>query len=193
LWPDQEGGAARDAFIVALHRLRKILGDSRAITLMDGQVSLDPDICFVDAIAFERVYDKADREIREGRGAEFVMTAGRGVGIYCGNFLAADGELPWATSMRERLRAKFIRMVGMLGRHFESVGRWDDAAGLYLRGIDADDLSEAFYQGLMRCHMQLDRKAEAMATYRRLRQTLSVTLGISPSAESEALFRRVRD
>jgi len=35
---------------------------------------------------------------------------------------------------------------------------------------------------LMRCHEKLDRRTEAIGAYRRLRQTLSVTLGLHPSA-----------
>lgn len=40
--------------------------------------------------------------------------------------------------------------------------------------------------------VQQDRRAEAMAVYRRLRQTLSVTLGNQPSPQSEALFRSIK-
>ncbi len=42
LWPDTEGDAARDAFGVAMHRLRKALGNSDAIQLKEGRVSLNP-------------------------------------------------------------------------------------------------------------------------------------------------------
>jgi len=41
----------------------------------------------------------------------------------------------------------------------------------------------------MRCYARLNRHAEAWSAYRRLRQTLSVTLGIPPSADSESLAR----
>jgi len=55
--------------------------------------------------------------------------------------------------------------------------------------IEAAPLAEAFYQRLMRCYRQERRSAEAIAVYRRLRQTLSVTLGVAPSPASEALYR----
>jgi LuxR family maltose regulon positive regulatory protein len=44
----------------------------------------------------------------------------------------------------------------------------------------------------MRCYAHLKCNAEGMAVYRRLRQILSVTLGISPSADSETLFRALQ-
>ena len=65
------------------------------------------------------------------------------------------------------------------------------AERLYLRGIEADPLAEASYRGLMRCHALQGHIAEASAVYRRLRQTLSVVLGIEPSVESEALRRDI--
>jgi pentatricopeptide repeat protein len=63
----------------------------------------------------------------------------------------------------------------------------------YARGLDADDLAESFYQGLMRCHAAQGRIAEGIAVFRRLRQTLSVVLGVAPSTASEALVRRLHD
>ena len=90
------------------------------------------------------------------------------------------------------MRAQFLRYVSSAGRRHEGDGSLDVAVRLYQRGIEADDLAEEMYQGLMRCHMKLDRRAEGMAAYRRLRQTLSVTLGISPSAQSERLFKSLK-
>ena len=45
----------------------------------------------------------------------------------------------------------------------------------------------------MRCYRALGRLAEAMTTYRRLRQTLSVVLGIAPSPVAEALAQELRE
>jgi tetratricopeptide (TPR) repeat protein len=64
---------------------------------------------------------------------------------------------------------------------------------LYFRAVTLAQhrrwLAEPLYQGLMRCYAALNRHAEARSAYRRLRQTLSVTLGIAPSSDSESLAR----
>jgi pentatricopeptide repeat protein len=189
LWPDDEGGAARDSFSMAIHRLRKLLSNGEAVTLRDGRVSLNSGICRVDGYAFEQVCDQAERKALEGLHAEFAALAERGMAMYLGGFLSADTDLPWASGMRERLRAKFVRLVGLYGKVLEAAGQWDGAAAVYMRGLDADELAESFYQGLMRCHQRLGRSAEALSVYRRMRQTFSVILGIKPSAETEALVR----
>jgi DNA-binding SARP family transcriptional activator len=72
------------------------------------------------------------------------------------------------------------------------MNRWDDAISWCLRGIDADPIAEAFYQGLMRCHQAQGRTAEGLSAYRRLRQTLSITLGVAPSPSTEAVARELR-
>lgn len=92
---------------------------------------------------------------------------------------------------RERLRSRFVEGIERIGRELEAGCQWSRAAAWYRRGIDADALIEAFHQGLMRCYLEMGCKAEAMSTYRRLRQTLSVVLGIAPSQSTETILRSV--
>jgi DNA-binding SARP family transcriptional activator len=44
----------------------------------------------------------------------------------------------------------------------------------------------------MRCYHRLDRLPEAVSAYRRLKQTLSVLLGLPPSPGTERLYRSLR-
>jgi len=187
LWPDEEGDAAQNVLAVTLHRLRRLLGENDAVVLHDGRVSLDPRRCWVDTWGFERLLDSAAEASSEARPALLK----RALLLYRGAFLASDQDEPWSLSMRERLRAKYIRHSVERGRLCEESGQWDQAIACYQRGLEADELAEAFYQGLMRCYRQLDRRAEGVAVYRRLRQTLSVILGVSASPASEVLFREL--
>ena len=98
----------------------------------------------------------------------------------------------WASGM-ERLRAKFVRLVETVAKADEVAGHWDIAIAHYLKGLEADDLVEAFHLGLMRCYQALGRPAEAITAFRRLRQTLSVVLGIAPSPAAETLARELRE
>lgn len=185
LWPDDEADAGRAAFNVTLHRLRKLLGDSEAIQVEDGLVSLTPQLCWVDALAFEGLVSEVPRAGKRLPSIEAALS------LYRGSLLPADEGEPWATAARERLRSKFVRVVGMHARRLEELTQWEPAVALYSRGLDADELTESFYQGLMRCYLGSGRPAEAMSTYRRLRHTLSATLGLNPSPETEALCRRI--
>lgn len=53
-WPDEEGDVAARSLGAAVHRLRGLLGDSDAVGQQGGQLSLDRDLVWVDAWAFER-------------------------------------------------------------------------------------------------------------------------------------------
>ena len=187
LWPDEEGDAARNVLAVNLHRLRRLLGENDAVVLHDGRVSLDARRCWADTWTFERLLGSAAEASSEAR----PILLQRALALYRGPFLAGDPDEPWALSMRERLRAKFIRHSVELGRLLEESGQWDQAIACYQRGLEGDEFAEAFYQGLMRCHRQLDRRAEGVAVYRRLCRTLSVILGLAASPASEVLFREL--
>ncbi len=191
LWPDEEGDAARKALATALHRLRALLGSADVIELSEGRLSLDTSRVWVDCRAFVTLLSEAEearRHADEVRGRELMQ---RALDLYRGAFLPQDADAPWAISTRERLRSRFIQHVAAVGERWEAEARLDLAIACYQRGLEADDLAEPLYQGLMRCYAVLNRHAEAWSTYRRLRQTLSVTLGIAPSPDSEALARKL--
>jgi LuxR family maltose regulon positive regulatory protein len=116
----------------------------------------------------------------------------RAIDYYRGNFLPDDAGEPWAVSLRERLRSRFIGSLSVLARRYEQGDQIDAAMSLYRRGIEADELAEDFYRGLMRCYRTREEHAEALTVYRRLKQILSVTLGIGPSPETEQLARELR-
>jgi DNA-binding SARP family transcriptional activator len=189
LWPDEEADAARKSLDITVLRLRKLLGSNEAIVVSDEQIGLNPQFCWTDVWAFERRI--AEAEAAEGEAGRSAATAA--VTLYRGNFLPADAEQPWTVKARERLRARFVRLLETVAQADEAAGHWEKAMAHYLKGLEADDLVEAFHLGLMRCYRALGRPAEAITAFRRLRQTLSVVLGITPSPAAEALAQELRE
>ncbi|MBP2679210.1 MAG: malT, partial [Deltaproteobacteria bacterium] len=107
LWPEADGDLAHHAFIVALSRLRKLLGREEALVLKEGQLSLSNGHCWVDAWAFERFLGQAEKARKEGRGTEANRYFEKALSLYRGPFLHFE-ELPWAVSLREKLRGGFL-------------------------------------------------------------------------------------
>ncbi len=141
------------------------------------------------AVPRERLFgalDGVDRLLSDGGGT--IDEAERACAVYQGASLPGNTDAPCTVTIRERLRARHVEQVDRIGRHFEGASQWDRAASWYQPGIDSDPLMESFYQGVIRCYAQTGRRAEALSTYRRLRQTLSVVLGIEPSAATQALY-----
>ena len=181
LWGDEEADAARQVLGVTVPRLRKLLGNDEAVGQQGGKVWLDRQVCWVDAWRFQAL-------LADARDADHLREA---LNLYAGAFLSDDEDEAWSVAMRERLRGKFIHALATYGQTLEAHGQIDEAIRLYLRGIDADVVLEAFHRGLMRCYRHSGRLTEAVSAYRRLRQTSSVVLGVAPSAESEALYRDI--
>ena len=71
-------------------------------------------------------------------------------------------------------------------------GRHAEALACYRQGLEIDDLDEDFYQGVMACALALQRPAEGLAAYQRLKRMLSILIGALPSERSEALHRQLR-
>lgn len=189
LWPEVDGDAAHMSFITTLHRLRQLLGYEKAIQYREGRVNLDDRYCWLDIWAFEHLLGQVDAQWKEELPDRAIQLTRKAIEMYRGSFMAGEPDKPWAISMRERLKSKFIRTVNQLARSWGAIGQWENAVECYQKALEVNDLIEELYQNLMICHQHLGRKAEAIAVYNRCCKTLFAALGIEPSAKSEAIYR----
>jgi len=197
LWPDVDGDTAQRSFDTTLHRLRKILGDSRVLVMKEGKLSLDGRYCWVDVWSFERLLGQSQRLLMQDVTGKQVFSVDRLTGnlisLYQDHFLANEDLTSWSVSMSERLRSKFIHHLLEVGRYMEKHNCWEQAMHCYRKGIDVDDLVEVFHQRLMACYLETHRLSEGLSVYRRCCQLLSITLGLQPEPETELLYRSLRD
>lgn len=189
LWPQSEGDRAQRAFDTTLHRLRQLLGHDKALTLREGRLTLDARYCWVDSMAFERILGQAENASDNGERDRAIQLFEKAISLYHGPFLAGDTDMPWVISYSERLRSKFLRSIERLGSYLEEASELDKAVECFERAIEVDDLAEVFYQRLMLCLKQLGRRTEAVAVYQRCRKTLTASLGLEPSPETEAIYK----
>jgi LuxR family maltose regulon positive regulatory protein len=193
LWFDADGDVAHKSFATTLHRLRKLIGNEKAILLREGRVTLDHRYCWVDVWAFERIIGQVDAAWKGGPAennmTQTIQLSEKAVEMYKGPFLSGETDQPWTISFRERLRSKFLRSVGQLGLYWEQVEDFNKAVNCYQKGLEVDDLAEEFYQCLMTCFQRLGRRAEALTVYNRCRNTLSTALGVEPSLKTDAIYK----
>lgn len=185
LWEDSIEGTARHALDMAVSRLRKLLGDDSAIQIQEGKLSLNDKRVWVDAQAFERLAGKFEKHPAEA-------LAHQAMARYTGAFLAGDEEAAWLLGRRDRLRSHYLRLVTAHGAALERLGQSNQAIDIYRCALELEPLAEALYQNLMRCHLELGERSQALETYRRCRQMLSIVLGVSPSLQTEKLAERAR-
>lgn len=192
LWPQDEADMAQKSLGVAMARLRKMIGRPDALVVSDQRISLDEQLCWVDALALRRLMSAAEQSGQDDTAA-LLARAERALQLYRGVFLPADTEETWSVQPRNRLRARFSQFIERLAGSLEKASQWHAALDCYQRAMDADDANEAFYRGEMRCYHALGRPADALAVYTRLRQALAATLGVQPSFECEALAKTIAE
>jgi DNA-binding SARP family transcriptional activator len=193
LWPDAEADAADNALGITLKRLRKLLGDERAVSQQGGKLSLDVRRCWVDTWALKALLERADARLRSRESFPDLESVARRIcEINGGSFLAGEPEQPWMLPLRDRLRARITRVLLALGQRLEQADQVETAIALYRQALEQDNLSEDLYRRLITCLAKLGQRAEAMAVYRRCRELLSIVLGIQPSEETEQVFRRLQ-
>jgi LuxR family transcriptional regulator, maltose regulon positive regulatory protein len=191
LWPEAEGDKAQHAFEMALHRLRKLLGDPTALLLQAGRLTLDPTRCWVDAWAVERLLSQAREAWQHGPHEEAVANTERALALDRGSLLAEAGEAPWAIPSRERLRGMVLQATERAGAHWEGVENWATAAACYERILAVEPAAEALSCRLMICCAKLGRQAELASILERCRSALWTRSGLSPSPATMTLFERL--
>jgi LuxR family transcriptional regulator, maltose regulon positive regulatory protein len=191
LWPDSQADNAAFALTTTVHRLRRLIGES-SLGRRGGCLRLDPRRCWVDVWALERDAAAVERSSRAARPDALADAAARLVALYRGPFLNDDAEQPWVLSARERLRSKFVRAVISAATALAQAGRRDEAVQCLEKGLEVDPLAEECYRRLMQAHVADGHQAEALAVYHRCRQMLAAHLGLEPSADIEAMRRRIQ-
>lgn len=181
LWPDSEGDLAHKSFEMTLQRLRKLLGNDKAVLLQDEVLTLDERVCWTDVRAFERALENAET------GVSSADRLDKAIRLYKGHFLPADAKQPWSTVLRERLRSKYLHLVTKAGALHEKTGQWKEAALCFEQGLDKDPVCEELYQRLMLCHHRLGFRAEAVKTYQRCCDALRHGLGLEPSRRTKEI------
>jgi len=187
LWP--ESNAGHSVLESAIHRLRKLIGNPRAIIVSGNKVTLNNELCWVDSWAFERhVTIITNNNLTTFSSTNLTKMAKKLIKLYPGQFCAQEQVTPWNLGFRNKLHSKYLRAVQMLGVHLEKRNHYKEAADLYTRSLECDPYCEQLYLHLMRCNIKQGFFANALTTYNLCCEFLENAMGISsPSNEMKQL------
>ena len=95
LWPDSEGDVAHSTFAVTLHRLRKLMGP-KALQLSDSRLTLNPQYCWVDVWAAERLCGEIKQIMYSRQQDSYAIKylVSEITNLYHGPFLGNEDEQP---------------------------------------------------------------------------------------------------
>lgn len=123
LWPDAEGDVAHEAFAKTLQRLRHLLGHEEALPLRDGKVSLNRQVCWVDALAFEYGLRSAPSNKANSAQKDWVPAYQKAVTLYRGPFLHKEDLAPWGEQCRQRHKLQYCRAITRLMAHYRQLNQ----------------------------------------------------------------------
>jgi DNA-binding SARP family transcriptional activator len=189
LWPDSDGDLGARNLSITLHRLRTMLQTNSAVLSDNGNVSLNENVCWVDAWDFERLAnDGLGRFGACPDAASGEIPLREALRLYVGDFLARESEEPWMLASRLRLKSKFERLVLALCTRFELHNRYSDSIDISLQALELDPLNEMFYRRAMQGYLKRGEIADVLRLYSRCRNTLMKLLAAPVSGETERLY-----
>ena len=145
LWPDSEGDAARNALNMALHRLRRLLGNDAAIELRDSKVTISKKFVWIDLWALESILDRIDADDP----SETAHSRWRQLRALCaGQLLEQESGASWAVGPRRRLQQRLTHACTALGNSLCDEGNVDSGIACYRWALHFDPESVTLAQRL---------------------------------------------
>jgi DNA-binding SARP family transcriptional activator len=177
IWPDDEAARARNLLNMALHRLRKRLGDRAVVQTPEGYRLGDAvvlDLREVEALAVQ---------LRGSRSPD-LATAVRWLPVVrrvcCGcERSASDPEFVGTLERRMQTAARDI--TNRLAEYALTQLRPDLALELVRAALDFDACDESAREIAIRAHLALGDRAAAIREYRDYTRALTEDLGLAPS------------
>lgn len=107
LWPESDGDVAKETLDKTLQRLRRLLRYPGVMPSVAGVLRLNPDLCWVDAVTFEHLAERAQQRADDRTSAP---ARERALALYQGPFLPGDEIEPRLLATRSRLASTFRRL-----------------------------------------------------------------------------------
>jgi DNA-binding SARP family transcriptional activator len=195
-WPEKSPKASRNSLNVAIHGLRRVLGQAKDVPVIIyacGTYRLHPDVrLWLDVEEFDKLVERGRLHEDVGETDQATAAYEFAVGLYRGEFLADDPYDDWAALIRERLRLACLDTLGRLSNLHLSAGRYAASANLCQRIIEQDPCREDAYRRLMRCYSRQGQPHLALIQYRACARALKSELGVEPDLATVKLHNQVR-
>jgi tetratricopeptide (TPR) repeat protein len=214
LWPDLDMETAANRLNGAVHELRQILEPEIARPAASRMLRLERDVLeladrtqiWVDAEAFESVLKEANSLLGihgNNQATTYqsldIASANRleqliedAAVLYTGDYLLEELYSEWAAPRREALKRGWTGLLLKLAELREARKAYASAMEPLNRLLATDPTDETAVQRLMILLTQLDRRGEALNTYRRLTTRLERNYDSEPLPETRELYEKLR-
>jgi len=190
LWGDHPPRSARNGLNVLLTHLRKILvvTPGAGLIRVGDSFELHADQAAVDVHRFRELV-RAARATRDRRAA--VASFDEALALWRGPALAGVAETIRAAEIRDGLAGEHLSAAEDRVGALLACGRHVEAAAELPAVLSEHPLRESVAGMLMLALYRCGRQADALAVFRRTRETLIAELGIEPGTDLQQLHRRI--
>lgn len=213
LWPDLDMETAANRLNGAVHELRQLLEPELARPAASRMLRLESDVLeladhsqiWVDAEAFESLLNEANSTGNQGandgethkspnqaQAEQIERLLEEAAALYSGDYLLEELYSEWAAPRREALRRSWTGLLLKLAELREARNALTAAMEPLNRLLATDPTDESAVQRLMLLLTQLDRRGEALNTYRRLATRLQHNYDCEPLPETLELYEKLR-
>lgn len=199
LWPDSEQVRATHALHSMIHALRESLSDALVgappVVYTAGAYELNADAGVgvgvgVDITYFDTLARDAEQQLRIGNVGAAVRASLHALDLYQGDVCSIEDLR--AIVERERLRALYLSLLGHLADHYLRQRDYGEALAYARRLLSHDPCREDAHRLVMRCHVRLGERAQALRQYQTCRQILAAEFAARPEPLTDALYERLR-
>ena len=195
LWPRTTLTLAGKSLNSLIYSLHKLLGDAIAgaapILFRDGGYRLNADAgVSVDVQVFEALVDAGDRGRESSEPARSVAYYERALRLYRGDLAASEDT--YAVVERERLRSRYLTLLARMADRAFAARDYPGCLKAALQLLQSDPGREDAHRLVMRCHVRLGERAQALRQYRLCEQILRAEFDVAPEPGTVALHEQVR-
>jgi DNA-binding SARP family transcriptional activator len=197
IWPHSDKPLAAQALNSLVHSLRSLLGEAlrgaTPVVQTAGHYRLNEAAgVAVDVVRFKALVSDAERFERAGQAETAVERYAHAVHLYGGDLSAAAGGGARAALERERLRATCRRALIRLSDYAFARQDFDASLAHALELLAHDPCREDAHRLVMRCHVRLGERSQALHHYRTVQAILRSECDADPEPATTALYEQIR-
>ncbi len=188
---------------LATHRRRSVLGDELIEAVWPdtdedcGRHRLHQAVyhdapVWVDAEEFEELASAAARCSGAQQADQAIRLSRNALDLYRGDFLCLATEADWATTERNRLRARYVQLSIQLGELLAWRGDCVTALAVIDPVLNMEPWNEDATMIKMRCHARTGARSLAAAAFRSCADALTREFGIAPAAPTVRVHEQIR-
>ena len=187
VWEDDAPGGAIRSLRTYVSNIRRLLGPAVDLRGEQRTYRLDPISMETDIDGFRTAVGEA-ASLQDPRDRSRMLAAA--LEMWRGPFLA-DVDRPWAQEQSVALEAERRRATAAWAEATIAAGRPADVIPVIEHAVADAPLDEQLCSLLMRSLYATGRQADALAVYRRVRNSLAQELGVEPGPELRTLEEQI--